>query len=89
VCDKAFGRSGSLRIHSRIHRGEKPYKCRICDSAFIQSSTLQVHMRVHTGEKPYKCSLCNKCFSQTGSLQQHKSRVHSYTTDELKQDENV
>jgi len=64
-------------MHSRIHSGDKPYKCNMCDRAFSQSATLNRHIRVHTGDKPYKCSLCNKSFSHSGTLQTHKRLVHS------------
>jgi len=58
-------------VHSRIHSGQKPYKCHVCEKAFSQSSNLHTHMRVHTGDKPYKCSLCHKRFSYSSDLQQH------------------
>jgi len=74
---KRFTRSGHLDRHSRIHSGEKPYKCHMCDNAFSQSGSLNVHMRIHTGDKPYKCSLCNKSFRDSGNLQTHKRHVHS------------
>jgi len=66
-----------LAKHSRIHSGEKPYKCRECDKAFSVPQNLTSHMRVHTGDKPYKCSLCDKSFRQSSHLQKHKRYVHS------------
>ena len=62
--------------HSRIHSGQKPYKCHVCDKAFSESGTLNRHMKFHIGEKPYKCSLCDKAFSQSVHLNTHM-RVHT------------
>jgi len=60
VC-RSITRSDSLVTHSRIHSGEKPFKCPECDKAFSESSSLTRHMRVHTGDKPY--TLCDKSFN--------------------------
>ena len=72
VCDKEFVHRYSLKNHSMIHSGRKPYKCAICNKEFRQRGHITYHMRTHTGEKRYQCSVCNKRYSTGGNLRKHK-----------------
>ncbi|RVE50373.1 hypothetical protein evm_005039 [Chilo suppressalis] len=61
---------------TRIHSGEKSYKCNVCDKRFTQTSHLHSHQRIHTGEKPYKCNVCDKRFTESGDVSKHQ-RIHT------------
>ncbi|KAJ8408699.1 hypothetical protein AAFF_G00253340 [Aldrovandia affinis] len=76
LCEKAFGRPGSLTTHLRSHSGEKAHCCAHCGKRCGRADLLKAHRRTHTGERPYGCGLCGKSYGHPGQLRIHK-RVHT------------
>ena len=50
---KTFSDNTNLKIHLKIHTGERPYQCSQCDKTFSDNAILKKHLRTHTREKKY------------------------------------
>ena len=76
---KGFFKKRALTLHSRMHTGEKTYKCNICPSVFTCTFYLKPHKETHNAEqKPFECYYCPWDFSDESALRIH---TKSHTGD--------
>ena len=43
TCRQGYSSAGSLALHVRVHRGEKPYVCPLCGEGFTTAAKLHLH----------------------------------------------
>ena len=74
VCEKSFDSRNSLKVHTRIHMGLKPFECNQCGQRYTRASTLKMHKRTHHNPFLFQCRFCNKMLATAVNLRLHEAK---------------
>ncbi|XP_045505787.1 zinc finger protein 32-like isoform X2 [Colias croceus] len=73
-CDYKASNAEQVKIHERLHTGEKPYVCNECNAGFHRKSSYLQHIAIHLPEKTVQCDQCPARFKSVTLMRIHKNR---------------
>ena len=76
-CDKNFTTRSYLKIHHKIHLGEKPYVCQICEFRAVSKDSIKKHISRSHKKGKHVCSDCDKRFRTLREMKLHMKEYHS------------
>ena len=84
-----FSTSSNLTVHTRVHRGEKPYSCEVCQKSYSSSSNLSKHNTSAAHIEKSKSRNENDPLTQNSLVDRGESIKEEDIKDEIKEEESV
>ena len=77
-CDRSFKTPSSLHFHKNIHKGIKPFSCKLCGAVFSYPASRKRHYaRQHGQREAFSCKPCDKVFANKNALDAHEHDYHN------------
>lgn len=73
-CDYRASNAEQVKIHERLHTGEKPFVCAECGAGFHRKSSYLQHVAIHLPDKNVQCDQCPARFKSVTLMRIHKNR---------------
>ncbi|KPJ18790.1 Transcriptional repressor CTCFL [Papilio machaon] len=73
-CDYKASNAEQVKIHERLHTGERPFSCQQCAAEFHRKSSYLQHIAIHLPEKTVQCSQCPARFKSLTLMRIHLHR---------------
>lgn len=84
-CDRKFRNTGKLKIHIRVHTGEKNYECPFCPGKrFAQKWGMDLHIKKqhrHETVETETCKICGVKVQSKTKMKLHLANSHQVAGD--------